>query len=113
MTRRAGCSTPRAPRVAVGDDEGAAAQLGRVEERQREVQVVDGGAVTRTSEHVRVLPLAVAAQVEFESKTLKHFMIFQCQALSSRRFQRGIVRVNLHLPTLPPFSRSHAAFIDR
>jgi hypothetical protein len=41
----------------------------------------------------------VAAQVEFESQFSKWFVIFQFQVLNSRRFQRGIHRVNLRRPT--------------
>ena len=41
----------------------------------------------------------VAAQVEFENKVSNRFIIFLLQALSSRRFQRGSDRVNLHRPT--------------
>ena len=41
----------------------------------------------------------VAAQVEFESKVSKWSITFQLQALSSRRFQPGFDRVNLHRPT--------------
>ena len=40
-----------------------------------------------------------AAQVESESKSCKHFIIFQFQTLRSRCFQRGFDRVNLHRPT--------------
>ena len=47
-----------------------------------------------------VLHHGVAAQVEIESKTCKHFIIFQFQALSSRCFERGFDRVNLHRPTM-------------
>ena len=43
--------------------------------------------------------LGVATQVEFESKTSKLFIIFQFQALSSRRFQHGFHRFDLHRPT--------------
>jgi len=43
--------------------------------------------------------LAVAAQVEIESKILKRIMIEWLQALSSRRFQRGFHWVKLHRPT--------------
>ena len=45
-------------------------------------------------------PLVVAAQIEFRSKTLKRFIMFQRQELSSRGLQRGFDRVNLHRPTL-------------
>jgi hypothetical protein len=41
----------------------------------------------------------VAAQVEFESNTSKRFIMFMFQALSSRRFQLGFDKVNLHRPT--------------
>ena len=40
--------------------------------------------------------LGVAAQVEFESNVLKRFIMFQFQAISSRRFQSGFDWVNLH-----------------
>jgi hypothetical protein len=42
----------------------------------------------------------VAAQVGFESKISKQFMIFQFQALRSRRFQREFDMVNQHRPTM-------------
>jgi hypothetical protein len=38
-------------------------------------------------------------QVEFESENWKQFIIFHFQAIGSRRFQRGLHRVNLHRPT--------------
>jgi len=38
----------------------------------------------------------VAAQVEFESKALKHFIV----SFTSRRFQYGFDRVNLHRLTM-------------
>jgi len=41
----------------------------------------------------------VAAQVEFESKSRKQFLIFQFQEDGSRRFQHSFERVNLHRPT--------------
>ena len=41
----------------------------------------------------------VAAQVEFDSRILKQFIIFGCEEISSRRFQVGFDRVNLHRPT--------------
>ena len=37
------------------------------------------------------LDLAVAAQVEFESKICKRFIIFQFQALGSGRFNVGFI----------------------
>jgi len=42
--------------------------------------------------------LVVAAQVEIESIFLKRSVIFQFRALSSRRFQRGFDRFNMHRP---------------
>jgi hypothetical protein len=41
----------------------------------------------------------VPAQVDIESKTRKQFFMSQVQSLSSRRFQRGSDRVNLHCLT--------------
>jgi hypothetical protein len=41
-----------------------------------------------------------AAQVEFETKVCKLSIILQFQALSSRLFQLGFDRVNLHRPTV-------------
>ena len=38
----------------------------------------------------------VAAQVKFESKLLKRFIMFQLQARTSRRFQRRFHRFNVH-----------------
>ena len=43
-----------------------------------------------------VLRRGVVAQVEFESKFRKRFVMLQFQELNSRRFQRGFDRVNLH-----------------
>jgi hypothetical protein len=63
----------------------------------RRHQVLDAVAelvVQATKRH------GVAAQVEIESVLLKQFTIFQFQALSSRRFQRGFDRVSLHRPTM-------------
>ena len=42
----------------------------------------------------------VSAQDEIESKTWKQIIMFQSQALSSRRCQRGFDRVNPHCPTM-------------
>jgi len=47
--------------------------------------------------------LGVAVQVDFESKYRRRYLISRFQALSSRRFQRGFDRVNLHRPTLVCF----------
>ena len=47
-------------------------------------------------------PLNEAAQVEIETENSKQFIIFQFQVLSSRRFQLGFDRVNLHRLTLIP-----------
>jgi len=44
--------------------------------------------------------LVAAAQAGSESKMCKQSIILQFQALSSRRFQLGFDRVNLHRPTL-------------
>ena len=41
----------------------------------------------------------VSAQLAFESKLSKRFIIFYSQGLRSRRFQCGFRRVNLHRPT--------------
>jgi len=61
---------------------------------------------------VRAVPVAVhlvvAELVESDSKTSKQFMIFQFQALRSRRFQRWFHRVNLHHPTLSPYALLYA-----
>jgi len=48
----------------------------------------------------------VAAQVEIRSKTSKRLILFQFQALNSRRFQRKFDRVNLHRPTMYVSARS-------
>jgi hypothetical protein len=49
----------------------------------------------RVGHHVK---LALAAQIEFETKVCKQIITFWFQALSSRRFQRGFDGVNLHRP---------------
>ena len=43
--------------------------------------------------------LHVAAQAQFESEVLRRFIILQFQELSSKRFQHGFHRFNLHRPT--------------
>jgi hypothetical protein len=72
---------------------------------------LDGGADAAAHQLARLVlvgehgvHLAVAEQDEFESNILKQYRIFWFQALSSRRFQRGIDRVNLHRPSLPDAS---------
>jgi hypothetical protein len=45
-------------------------------------------------------PLGLAAQVEFESRIGKQIILFEVQALSSRRFQHAFHRFNLHRLTL-------------
>jgi hypothetical protein len=49
----------------------------------------------RLGSHVR----CVAAQVDFESRSRKKYITIWFQALSSKRFQLGFDRVNLHRPT--------------
>ena len=63
----------------------------------------------RNGQNIFVLGiLDVAAQVEFESKTLKHFIMFRFQALRFRRLQRGFDRVSLRRPTLIRLNSSMA-----
>ena len=54
----------------------------------------------------RVHLLGVAAQVKFESRSWKQFIIFQFQVLSSWRLQRGFDRFDLQRPTLAAASAS-------
>jgi hypothetical protein len=65
-----------------------------------QVGVLRGRRVAKLEQEVHgedgVLGQLLAAQVEFESNTRRQFIIFQFQALSSRRFQRGFDRGNLH-----------------
>jgi len=42
----------------------------------------------------------VAAQVTIESTIRKQFLVLWFQALGSRRFQHGFVRLNLHRPAV-------------
>ena len=52
----------------------------------------------------------VGSQVDFESKVWRQLIMIRFQALSSRRFQRGFHRSNLHRPTettTPPSDRAY------
>ena len=77
-----------------------------------------GGAKTRRFvRFARIRPRrtflrGVAAQVEFESKILKQCITLELLGLTSRRFQLGFHRVNLHRPTVawyPSFLPLHTA----
>jgi len=54
----------------------------------------------------------VAAQVEFECRSRKQFITVEFQALSSRWFQLGFDRVNLHRPTRYAPSAPDSASIE-